>query len=386
MTQSTINNVATNYTYDGEGRRVMKSTPGQNASTVYVYDAGGGLAAEYTTETVPASGTEYLADDHLGSTRLAVTATGGVLKRYDYLPFGEEIFAGTDNRSATTYNAPIAVASTEDTVNNKFTGKLRDNETGLDYFGARYFSAAQGRFTTPDWSAKPTAVPYADLTNPQTLNLYSYVNNNPLNRADPLGHDWFNVDNKWQWQKGHVYHDAKGNALKIKGYEYLLRFTIFGPNDAGGLKGTLALFHNGPKDKVLSVPAFTGGSDSSHLGIPSGQYTINLAKQSTLGPSGIAQVAPGSWATKPAEGVQFIPERIIAADGSTPNMRWEWGDVRMRLDPVAGESGAAYQNNYLHGKERPGDTTHNCICDRTEDMIKEVLTLPTPVLPVQVEQ
>ena len=70
----------------------------------------------------------------------------------------------------------------------RFTGKERDAETGLDYFGARYFSAAQGRFTSPDWSEKPQPVPYADLADPQTLNLYSYVRNNPLSRADPDGH------------------------------------------------------------------------------------------------------------------------------------------------------------------------------------------------------
>ena len=57
----------------------------------------------------------------------------------------------------------------------QFTGKERDAETGLDYFGARYFSAAQGRFMTPDWSAKPQPVPYADFTKPQSLNLYSYL-------------------------------------------------------------------------------------------------------------------------------------------------------------------------------------------------------------------
>ena len=54
----------------------------------------------------------------------------------------------------------------------RFTGKERDSETGLDYFGARYFSAAQGRWTSPDWSAVPQPVPYADLSDPQTLNLY----------------------------------------------------------------------------------------------------------------------------------------------------------------------------------------------------------------------
>jgi RHS repeat-associated protein len=69
-------------------------------------------------------------------------------------------------------------------------------KTTLDYFGARYFSAAQGRFTTPDWSETPQPVPYADLTDPQTLNLYSYIRNNPLSRTEPDGHglvDWIRL-------------------------------------------------------------------------------------------------------------------------------------------------------------------------------------------------
>jgi RHS repeat-associated protein len=69
-----------------------------------------------------------------------------------------------------------------------FTGKGRDSETGLDYFGARYFSSAQGRFMSPDWSEEPVALLYADLGDPQTLNLYAYVRNNPLVLVDPDGH------------------------------------------------------------------------------------------------------------------------------------------------------------------------------------------------------
>lgn len=70
----------------------------------------------------------------------------------------------------------------------RFTGKERDAESGLDYFGARYYASAAGRFMTSDWSATPSAVPYADLADPQTLNLYSYVHDNPFSRADPDGH------------------------------------------------------------------------------------------------------------------------------------------------------------------------------------------------------
>jgi RHS repeat-associated protein len=72
----------------------------------------------------------------------------------------------------------------------KFTGKERDAESGLDYFGARYYASNMGRWMSPDWAAKAEPVPYAKLDDPQSLNLYSYVGNNPLSRADADGHDW----------------------------------------------------------------------------------------------------------------------------------------------------------------------------------------------------
>ena len=69
-----------------------------------------------------------------------------------------------------------------------FTGKERDSETGLDYFGARYYGSNMGRFMSPDWSAVPEALPYSNVANPQSLNQYSYVENNPIRNIDPDGH------------------------------------------------------------------------------------------------------------------------------------------------------------------------------------------------------
>jgi len=69
------------------------------------------------------------------------------------------------------------------------TGKERDAESGLDYFGARYYASSMGRWMSPDWADKPEAVPYSDLDDPQSLNLYGYVRNNPLSRNDPDDHD-----------------------------------------------------------------------------------------------------------------------------------------------------------------------------------------------------
>jgi RHS repeat-associated protein len=73
------------------------------------------------------------------------------------------------------------------------TGKERDAESGNDYFGARYYASTMGRFLSPDWAAAPMPVPFAKLNNPQTLNLYAYVGNNPLNGIDPDG-GWHTLD------------------------------------------------------------------------------------------------------------------------------------------------------------------------------------------------
>jgi len=67
----------------------------------------------------------------------------------------------------------------------KFTGKERDSESGLDNFGARYDSSQYGRFMSPD----PLGILSGQTGSPQSLNLYSYVQNNPVNAVDPNGLD-----------------------------------------------------------------------------------------------------------------------------------------------------------------------------------------------------
>ncbi len=183
-----------NYAYDGDGKRVTKAVTG-GATTTYLYDAKGDLSAEYSTATNPDSGTQYLTSDMLGSTRLITTGTTTptFFSRSDYLPFGQEIPTTWGGRTS-------AAPDPSETI--KFTRKERDPETGLDFFEARYFSSAQGRFTSPDEfkggglddpltdKSEETIgpMPYADITDPQTLNKYAYVRNNPLRYVDPDGH------------------------------------------------------------------------------------------------------------------------------------------------------------------------------------------------------
>jgi RHS repeat-associated protein len=174
------------FVYDGEGRRVEKITP--SATTTYIHDAKGELAMEVSTAAPTASGTEYLTADTLGSTRLITDASGNPTRCLDYLPFGEEIPAGENGRTGPCYES-LGSANTAqypappDVADQKFTGKERDAETGLDYFGARYFSGAQGRFT----SADPKVISGQKLSDPQQWNMYSYTRNNPLQFVDPDG-------------------------------------------------------------------------------------------------------------------------------------------------------------------------------------------------------
>ena len=172
----------TTYAYDGEGRRVRKVVGGSSGvATTYVYNVLGQLVAEFGGTAEEQPGTRYLTPDPLGSTRVVTAEDQSVLSRHDYLPFGEEIGAALGNRGQAS-GVSGYTASRTDGPAQKFTGKERDNESGLDYFGARYFGGAAGRFTSAD-------APFADqgAADPQSWNLYSYTRNNPLRYVDPDG-------------------------------------------------------------------------------------------------------------------------------------------------------------------------------------------------------
>jgi RHS repeat-associated protein len=116
------------------------------------------------------------------------------------------------------------------------TGKERDAETGLDYFGARYFSGAQGRFT----SADPKQMTARHLTSPQKWNKYSYVQNNPLARIDPDGLDDYkvfitaNAANPGGWDNAKQVLESRGHTLQVfTGGEATLERFVSARSDPG---------------------------------------------------------------------------------------------------------------------------------------------------------
>jgi len=105
-------------------------------------------------------------------TASVITDSAGTIKGdSDYYPWGGELqFVNNDSNHY------------------KFTSKERDSETGLDYFGARYYGNWLGRWMSPDWADKAVPIPYAVFSNPQTLNLYGYAENISTTRSDVDGH------------------------------------------------------------------------------------------------------------------------------------------------------------------------------------------------------
>jgi RHS repeat-associated protein len=147
-------------------------TAGMTQTSVSIHDCAGSGCAPINTTT-------YFHGDQIGSSRLLSEGSGYPVWQGTFTPFGQEV-------------------SPELTTNHyKFNGKERGegSEGGLDNFGARSYSSTLGRWMTPDWSDEPTAVPYANYGNPQSLNLYSFVTDDPLSHTDLDGHEQFTLGN-----------------------------------------------------------------------------------------------------------------------------------------------------------------------------------------------
>ena len=118
--------------------------------------------------------------DPLGSPRAIMDngtyGSSSVIARHDYLPFGEEIWANTGMRT------PAQGYNVTDKVRKKFALLERDDVTGLDHTKWRKYESIAGRWTSPDPAGGSMS-----LENPQTLNRYTYANNDPMNSIDPSG-------------------------------------------------------------------------------------------------------------------------------------------------------------------------------------------------------
>ncbi|HKV37219.1 MAG TPA: RHS repeat-associated core domain-containing protein [Pyrinomonadaceae bacterium] len=159
--------------FDANGQRVATQIAG-SLTNVQVYDAMGKLLAEYSLTTAQ-GGTQFVLNDHQGPRTITGTS-GAVIARHDYLPFGDDLLNNVGMRTAGQ-----GYGGTE-AARQKYAAMENDEATGLSHTLWRKYDSLSARWTTPDpYIASMT------LTDPQTFNRYSYVNNDPLNHVDPAG-------------------------------------------------------------------------------------------------------------------------------------------------------------------------------------------------------
>jgi len=201
------------YLYDASDRRVMSQVNGY--ATYFVLEGDrvlqevDGNSAQVTKEYVWGSTIDELVilrldgeiyhahADALGSTSLLTDATGDIVERYDYNPFGACV--ATDVSGGGLVGNPY-----------RFTGRRLDTETGLYYYRARHYTPEMGRFLSPD----PIGI-WGDILN--LGNAYNYCCSNPLNRIDPTGSK-ITVDVEDKDDRGKVLKDIEKISGRKVGY------------------------------------------------------------------------------------------------------------------------------------------------------------------------
>jgi RHS repeat-associated protein len=243
---------------------------------------------------------------------VTTNASGQVVRRHEFLPFGEEW------QPAVPPGDPRL-----------FTGQEHDPETGLDYFGARYYRANIGRFTTVD----PALDQGAALMDPQRWNRHAYVRNNPLRYTDPDGRDWIE------------YH---GQNL-----------TWFG-GKAGDYSQPIAQY---PASSGLPGYQFRDYQNLKDAGpIPAGTYEINLQPD----PDRVAQADPrtGELEANPSGGIEHVPVSTALQNGTTVTYGaggtgGGWGNVRAELTPKPDTNTHGRFGFFLHDSDK--GFSHGCI-------------------------
>ena len=325
----------TAYSYDAEGRRVAKGTLGSypglgtiattsvattgSCGPITASTSGFTLGSRYLVDLVgdqvtelngsgnwqhsnvfaggkllatwDSTGIHFPLTDPLGTKRIQASNLGTVDLTCIGLPFGN----GPGCTGADT--SPLG-------TEHRFTEKERDTESGNDYFGARYYASTMGRFMSPDWSPYPMAVPYLDFRNPQSLNLFIYALNNPLNRYDLDGHDWRTyVQKARQWAADHprTIFAAKAVGALVVTATAVAAIVVTAPVAAAAL--TTAAIVTTSLTLATETIAVIGASSAA----------ICYTAAAVTGDKGIAKAASATLAVTTPSG--FIG--TIATDGNT---------------------------------------------------------------------
>ena len=174
---SAVSNQVTTFGYDVSGNRLWKQGAATNTLQVWIdgnyeekdskilfhVSAGDRMVYTYSPDGTVA---EYYHPDHLHSAQVMSTTGGGLYQHYEYTAYG---------------NSRYTSSTTAFPVSRRYTSQVLDEETGLYYYGARYYDPVLGRFIQPD-----TLIP--NPFDPQSYDRYAYARDNPFVYVDPTGH------------------------------------------------------------------------------------------------------------------------------------------------------------------------------------------------------
>ncbi len=207
-------------------------------TTKFIFAGGTKIASKTSTDTY------YYHQDHLGSSSVITNSNGVKVEEIRYYPFGETL---TDEGSVS--------------VSHKYTSQELDIETGLYYYNARYYDPVLGRFISAD-----PIVP--DPTNPQSLNRYSYVLNNPLKYTDPSGHGWFSK--VWKNTKRHIIAGVAGVVAAVATkYNAYVGFAVYSGVYSGltAAHNDVSVFRSALIGVAVGVSTYISGYYGSEYGI-----------------------------------------------------------------------------------------------------------------------
>jgi len=222
------------------------------------------VTANQPANAPPVRSVYYSHSDHLGSSSVVTDSGGAIIQQLDYLPYGEErINEQTPAAGATSFN-----------TKKKYTGKELDTETGLYYYGARYYDSRISRFVSLDPVARDLSQQRL-FKEPQRWNTYSYAENNPVEYVDPTGMSGELAGVLLQW------------SFKIGGATALIDSPAPGPADVVGgaivVVGSAAALVVSIYDYVNSSPAPAAASSDA---VPYGPPNPNVAASPAPQPYG----------------------------------------------------------------------------------------------------
>jgi len=354
--------------YDAEGHRVFRTgftddTCDNTGKRGYVFDLAGHVIVENNSNNTGCFSELYVGNRHFGRQGYGNTyfhhsdwlGTVRLINTYANPTYGAETCTSLPFGDGLTCNSNF---------NNlwHFTGKERDYESGLDNFGARYDSSNFGRFMSPDWSERPSPVPYASLPYPQSLNLYSYVQNNPLGSTDPTGHCTVDGEmHNWLWCAAHslnlgIVETKKETAAREKAEaetrEFLrkhpeyLRDAIFMAMSLGTAMaieaGGMGSGEDGnstvtPEESTaIEAGAAAGAEAGAARAVVNGVPQPAPEGETIVGPNGTAVKIPAGYVAEPAANGNGIVYRPAGSTGnaniirvSGPNSRNPTGYIRI---------------------------------------------------------